>query len=138
MGLRYVHNGVLRQALVSVKGVDLNKNGNTYKNEFTVDIPTEWVAENLNVVAFISRPLGNAVNDIFVTNANKRKLGEFDEPTVIPGDVDGDGNVNIEDVSAIIDVLLNGHEAMGMVDVDNNGIINIDDLTALIDILLSE
>ena len=134
----YVHNGVLRQALVSVKGVDLNKNGNTYKNEFTVDIPTEWVAENLNVVAFISRPLGNAVNDIFVTNANKRKLGEFDEPTVIPGDVDGDGNVNIEDVSAIIDVLLNGHEAMGMVDVDNNGIINIDDLTALIDILLSE
>ncbi len=135
----YVHNGVLRQALVSVKGVDLNKNGNAYKNEFTVDIPTAWVAENLNVVAFVSRPLGNNVNDIYVTNANKRKLGEFDEPTVIPGDVNGDGKVSIDDVADIIDMLLTGTQGSASAggDLDNNGVINIDDLPLLIDLIVS-
>ena len=135
----YVHNGVLRKALVSVKGVALNKNGNSYKNEFTVDIPNNWVAENLNIVAFISRPLGNPVNDIYVTNANKRKLGEFDEPEVLRGDVDGDGRVNIDDVSLIIDCLLSGQAPANPEGADcyPDGIINIDDLTMIIDYLVT-
>lgn len=132
----YVHNGVLRKALGSVKGVALKKTGNTYKNEFTVDIPNTWNADNLNIVAFISRPLGNAVNDIYVTNANKRKLGEFDEPTM-PGDVDGDGKVNIDDVTALIDMLLNGGNTTSGADVDGDGKVNIDDVTVLIDKLLN-
>ena len=126
-------------ALVSVKGVALNKNGNSYKNEFTVDIPNNWVAENLNIVAFISRPLGNPVNDIYVTNANKRKLGEFDEPEVLRGDVDGDGRVNIDDVSIIIDCMLNGETPANPQGADcyPDGRINIDDVSMLIDYLLS-
>ena len=135
----YVHNGVLRKALVSVKGVALNKNGNSYKNEFTVNIPNNWVAENLNIVAFISRPLGNPVNDIYVTNANKRKLGEFDEPEVLRGDVDGDGRVNIDDVSFIIDSILSGETPANPQGADcyPDGRINIDDVSMLIDYLLS-
>ena len=57
------------------------------------------------------------------------------------GDVNGDGNVNISDVSALIDYLLNGNgNASGIqldnADVDSDGNINISDVTTLIDRLL--
>ena len=73
----YVHNGVFRCALGSVKGVDLNITGDTYLNEFTVTIPEDWNIKNLNVVAFISRPLTNGltnISDMKVNNAEKVRL----------------------------------------------------------------
>ncbi len=137
-GNDYVHNNVLRQALVSVKGVNIKRTGNTYKNEFTVNIPTAWNADNLNIVAFISRPLrNNALTDIYVTNANKRKLGESDEAPYVIGDVDGNQAVTIDDLSKLIDLLLNGTDnANPGADCDQNGEITIDDVAALIDMLL--
>ena len=53
-----------------------------------------------------------------------------------PGDVDGDGKVSIDDVTALIDILLSGSSAATAV-VDGNGSVNIDDLTYLIDMLLN-
>ena len=53
-----------------------------------------------------------------------------------PGDVDGDGKVNISDVSTLIDLLLNGDDISDGADVDGDGKVNISDLSALIDILL--
>lgn len=139
----YEHNGVLRKALYSIKGNDLNRDGNTYENVFTYTIPSNWKLENLNVVAFISRPLANGASgvytDLYINQANKRKLGEFDEPTVLLGDVDGNGRVNIDDVTALINVLLTGEEPanpMGA-DVYPDGRINIDDVTELISLLLT-
>lgn len=139
-GNNYVHNNVLRKALVSVKGVALKKTGDSYKNEFTYTIPSDWNADNLNIVAFISRPLRyNAFTDIYVTNTNKRKLGEFDEPTSIRGDVDGDGEVTIADATALIDYLLTdgstGGDPVGA-DCNLDGNVTIADITALIDRLL--
>ena len=55
----------------------------------------------------------------------------------MPGDVDGDGVVNIADVTALIDILLSGGTAPANADVDGDGIVNIADVTALIDMLLS-
>lgn len=137
-GNNYVHNNVLRKALVSVKGVTINKTGNTYKNEFTYTIPSNWNADNLNIVAFISRPLRpNALTDLYVTNANKRKLGEFDQPSVEPGDVNGDDIINIDDVTFLIDMLLSSGNITEGADVNSDGNINIDDVTALIDKLLT-
>lgn len=52
------------------------------------------------------------------------------------GDVDGDGNVNIDDVTALIDILLSGAAAPAGADVDGDGNANIDDVTTLIDMLL--
>ena len=56
------------------------------------------------------------------------------------GDVDADGNVNISDVTALIDYLLSGN-ASGIVlanaDCDQDGNVNISDVTTLIDYLLS-
>ena len=137
----YVHNGVMRVALNSVLGNDLNRDGNTYENVFTYTIPDAWRLDKLNVVAFISRPLLNGVSgnfaDMFINQANKRKLGEFDEVTVVRGDVDGDGNVSIDDLTMLIDCLLTGAEASQGADCDLDGEISIDDVTALVDFLLS-
>jgi len=89
------------------------------------------------VVAFVSRPLrSNALTDLNVTNANKRKLGEYDEVTVTKGDVNGDNIVNIDDVTEMIDCLLKGTPASESADCNGDGIVNIDDVTALIDYLL--
>ena len=56
------------------------------------------------------------------------------------GDVDGDGFVKINDVTALIDYLLSGVASsidMGNADVNFDGNVNIADVTALIDYLLS-
>ena len=57
----------------------------------------------------------------------------------IPGDVDGDGEVNIGDISDITDYLLNGDPMNPLPngDADGDGQITIADITAIIDILLS-
>ncbi len=131
----YVHNGVLRKALGSATGVDLKKTGDTYKNEFTVDIPTEWNAANLNIVAFISRPLRrNVYNDMYVTNTNKRKFGEFDEPAITLGDLNGDGILDVSDVTALIAAVLGNQEGVSMdvADMNADGVLDVGDVTALI------
>lgn len=55
-----------------------------------------------------------------------------------PGDVDGDGEISIKDVSGLIDMLLNGDETIvAGADVDGDGVVSIKDVSALIDILLN-
>ena len=57
----------------------------------------------------------------------------------IPGDADGDGNVNISDVTALIDYLLSGNASgidLGGADINQDGKVNISDVTDLIDYLL--
>ena len=62
------------------------------------------------------------------------------EGEILIGDVNGDGEVNIADVTTLIDYLL-GHESDDFdaeaADVKDDGEINIKDVTALIDLLLS-
>lgn len=71
----YVHNGVFRQALGSVKGVPFNRTGDAYSNKFNMTVPAEWNIANLKVVAFISRPLdGGNVTDMFLNNAEAVRL----------------------------------------------------------------
>jgi len=61
-----------------------------------------------------------------------------DSTTSRPGDVNNDGNVNIEDLTLLIDLLLNGSEMPINADVNGDGIVGIDDITTLIDKLLDE
>ena len=56
------------------------------------------------------------------------------------GDVDGDGNVNISDVTTLIDYLLSGNASgvnLAGADCDQDGSLNISDVTTIIDYLLS-
>ena len=63
---------------------------------------------------------------------------DWEEYTVIqPGDVNGDGNVNIADINAVIDLILSGtYSSSG--DVNGDGSINISDINALIAIILKK
>ncbi len=61
-----------------------------------------------------------------------------EEPQLQRGDVNGDGLVNIDDVTTLIDYLLGSSVAINeaAADVDLTGTISIDDVTMLIDLLL--
>ena len=56
----------------------------------------------------------------------------------VPGDVDHDGEVAINDVAALIDYLLSGEENCCLIcaDVDGDGTVDIGDVSLLIDLLL--
>ena len=58
-------------------------------------------------------------------------------PGAGPGDVNGDGNFSISDVTGLIDLLLNGGELPIYADVDGDGRVTIKDVTDLISMLLS-
>ena len=61
-----------------------------------------------------------------------------DVPAELSGDVNGDGAVNIADVTALIDLLLSGNsELRAPSDLDSNGRLTIEDVTLLIDRLLT-
>jgi hypothetical protein len=60
----------------------------------------------------------------------------------IPGDVNGDGEVNIADINTLIDIILNGgvgfdSDTMARADVNMDGEINVADINAVIAIVLS-
>ena len=88
---------------------------------------------------------GNVITDAQVLTAKRKNWvclrwtgstwARIDVP--MPGDVDGDGVVNIADVTALIDILLSGGTVPANADVDDDGVVNIADVTALIDMLLS-
>ena len=52
------------------------------------------------------------------------------------GDVNNDGEVNIADVNAVIDLILGGSGSNASADVNNDGEINIADVNALINLIL--
>ncbi len=75
----------------------------------------------------------NPTGDYFAVDNLKITLNS------VCGDVDGSGNVNIDDVTALIDYLLGSNTSIDMqgADCDQSGSVSIDDVTALIDYLLS-
>ena len=82
-------------------------------------------------------------NTLFTTEAGLEV--PFDDETctvsipasVLRGDVDGDGNVSIRDVTALIDLLLGGNTVSNeAADVNEDHSVTITDMTALIDLLL--
>ncbi len=79
-------------------------------------------------------------DDVKASNASMLQivLDEIAEggPTYMRGDVNGDGSVNISDVTALIDMLLSGNTNHPSADVNDDNNVNISDVTALIDILL--
>ena len=53
------------------------------------------------------------------------------------GDVNGDLEVNIADVNAVINIILGGNSSTSLADVNGDGEINIADINAVIDIILN-
>ena len=72
-----------------------------------------------------------------VVNANKCTISDY--VPAIPGDVNGNGSLNIDDVTALINYLLSHNTTINEAnaDVDGDGRINISDVTSLINLLLT-
>lgn len=126
----YTYNGgnLLIETLVTEKGAwgttyfygESTDHGNTICRYFN-----NSGAENIVVYGFLPK----------ATFACK-KGGVTPQPG-LRGDVDGDEEVSIADVTALIDLLLSGNEAPATADCNLDNEISIADVTALIDYLLS-
>ena len=80
------------------------------------------------------------VNRDIVANEYVTIVGEEPEPTFLRGDVDGDGQVKIGDVTALINYLLSGDASeinIDAADCNQDSNVNISDVTTLINFLLS-
>ena len=73
-----------------------------------------------------------------VVNANKCTISDY-VPVIIPGDVNDNGSVNIDDITALINHLLNNEVPVNEAnaDVDHDGKLGIGDVTTLINMLLT-
>ncbi len=63
------------------------------------------------------------------------------EPEQIVGDVNGDKIVDIDDVNAVINIILEKNPAsdyVGNADLDNSGVVDVDDVNAIINIILKQ
>ena len=81
-------------------------------------------------------------NDFNIMNIQEKNgiisFTVLENGSLLIGDVNDDGLIDIDDVTALIDMLLNGEASQSEVaDVDGNGQINIHDVTALIDYILT-
>ena len=74
-------------------------------------------------------------------NYETMKLVITKKATLKDGDVTGDGNIDIEDVSAVINIILEKasvNDYPGNADVNNSGNIDIDDVSVLVNLILAQ
>ena len=142
---------------LSVEGCTALKTLNCYNNKISGtgmttlvnSLPTRSASDKGNLcVALANTSENNAMTAAQITTArNKYWLPlrwdgtKWVEMTASQrGDVNGDGSVNISDVTALIDYLLSGNASginLSGADCNQDNSINISDVTALIDYLLS-
>ena len=86
---RFTHNYVLRKIVTGTLGDALQTNGNSYENDYEVELDDAWKSQNMHIIAFVSRPmketekdgktaLASAMNDLWVDNTNMVAVGESD------------------------------------------------------------
>lgn len=86
---RFTHNHVLRKIVTGTLGDALQTNGNSYENDYEIELNDAWKSKNMHIIAFVSRPmketekdgktaLASAMNDLWVDNTNMVAVGESD------------------------------------------------------------
>ena len=99
---------------------------------------TYWTGVKTNYNCAVVGSYGGASARQFVPKTTLTYTGgDTPEPEVLRGDVNKDGGVNIADVAALIDMLLNNEAMIPEADCDLDGSMNIADAAALVDFLLS-
>ncbi len=123
------------KCLFAIDGVEQFSYG-AYQNDwktYTVELP---VGTHTLTWSYTKDGSVDPTGDYFAID-NVAITEKFDAPR---GDVDMSGNVNIADVTSLIDYLLSGNASgisLDAADCDGNGSVNIADVTTLIDYLLS-
>ena len=103
--------------------------GGTRVESMNVEYGTD-AEGNEEVTLFIFK----CYNGMAVYKIGKNVDGDEPGPG-LPGDVNGDGEVNIGDVNLAIDTILKGND-LPAADVNGDGEVNIADVNALIDMIL--
>ncbi|MBQ4007339.1 MAG: family 16 glycosylhydrolase [Muribaculaceae bacterium] len=94
------------------------------------DTPDNYLG---NVISFLSGGVpGTELNFDAIFFYRKGEVA----PT-IQGDVNGDGEVDVRDITALIDVIMNSISDNPRADVNGDGDIDVRDITALIDIIMN-
>ena len=133
--LRCVHDDnmvvyVNGQEVINIEGWTASADHGTWLEVCeSFDIPASAFQKGDNVLAiYMQQNWGGAYFDCELL------MGESD---AIPGDVNGDGRVNVSDVSALINMIL-GLTTMDndRADVNGDGRVNVSDVSALINIIL--
>lgn len=76
----YVHNHVLRKFVSNADGDAIDLSGNTYKKNYSITLPANINAENVEIVAIVSRGVDEdafSINNYDVTNSNSVKLESY-------------------------------------------------------------
>lgn len=129
---------VLRAAISDVWGDPVEWLDDKYEMHYRISLynlpnyNNKWNIENMRVVAFLGKPFtGNNYEEIGVVNCNEYLI--YDK---YAGDVNGDKEVNIADINAVIDMILSGTpEASG--DTNRDGEVNIADVNVIIKAILN-
>ena len=133
--------------------VELHKIGETVQLVATV-LPDDasnkevrWVSSNQSVCMVANGTVvavGYGISVIIATTVDGSYMATCTVNVVegadLPGDVNHDGEVNVADINAIIDIILGGDaddELFGRADVNGDGEVNIADINAVIDIILN-
>ena len=135
---RYVHDDNMKvyvngQEVINLDGWSQTVTGCTWAScSSTSTIPASAFKVGKNIVAvYMQQNWGGAYFDCELI-ASGVKVAE-----PLPGDVNGDGKVNVSDVTALINMIL-GVTPMDQTaaDVNGDGRVNVSDVTALINIIL--
>ena len=76
-------------------------------------------------------------NKYNVSDVTETYIASLEGDVPVYGDVNGDGEVNISDINAIIDAILLGSTTNPLCDVNGDGEINISDVSAVIEAILA-
>lgn len=138
---------------LSLTGVEIGKNVRTigvdaFKGCVNLGSVTCWAANPptmTNMATFNNECYSNATLRVPKSSVEKYKTADWwrlfqhiegvDAPGV-PGDINGDGSVNISDVNLVIDAILTGR-FFNDADINSDGSINISDINMLINMILS-
>lgn len=118
----------------------LDLNGNVLQQVY-YQLKTEELKRTLNVVLKVPEGHSGAVKvRLAAWNADVNTPGAVREVEIIAptsGDVNGDGSVNVSDVTQLINVILGISDLPEeLADVNGDGSVNVTDVTALINVIL--
>ena len=135
----YTHNHVMRDMLGTISGTALKMVDGTlnYANEFTTTLSEDWNADNMHVVVLVNRKGSGTKKEVF--NCEVLDIKDLPAPSHgVVGDVTGDGQVDIADVNAVIDMMLGKAVQTAAADVTGDGQVDIADVNAIIDMMLGK
>lgn len=131
----FCHRNMARACLTPTWGETMT--GGKLCKTYTAKISEEWDETKMKVVAFVSNYDSKSNSNCGVLNAESVKFAE--KRTVLPGDVNDDGEVNVFDVVALAEVILsgNGNIDSEAADMNHDGDINVFDVVAISEQILN-